>query len=143
LNIVKITNIRCAEVVLCVFVAPKAQGKSINQDHSGVKRNETPLLWHSWTIFDWLEINTFLKESQRIFKIKRYHFFTSENYCLILEKGIIHPWAKQERSLEILYRDLFKNAWHPVSVRLSPHSPPTPVKLEAWKLACIILPVYL
>jgi len=47
--------------------------------------------------------------------------------------------AKQGSSLEIFYRDLFKNAWRPVCVCLSPHSPPTLVKLEAWKLACIIL----
>jgi len=44
--------------------------------------------------------------------------------------------AKRGRSLEILYRDLFMNAWRYACVRLSPHSPPTPVKLEAWKLPC-------
>jgi len=31
--------------------------------------------------------------------------------------------AKRGRSLEILYRDLFKNAWHPICICLSPHSP--------------------
>jgi len=51
-----------------------------------------------------------------------------------------HPsHVKRGRSLEILHRDLFKNAWRPVCVHLSPPPPHTPVKLEAWKLACIIL----
>jgi len=47
--------------------------------------------------------------------------------------------VKRGRSLEILYWGLFKNAWRSVCVCLSPHSPPTSVKVEAWKLACIIL----
>jgi len=35
--------------------------------------------------------------------------------------------AMQGRSLEILYRDLSKYAWHPVCVHPSPHSPLTPL----------------
>jgi len=64
-----------------------------------------------------------------------------ENFFSILKfpLDVCNPsQAKLGRSLEILYRDLFNNASHPVCVCLSPHSPPTPVKLEAWKLACII-----
>jgi len=46
-----------------------------------------------------------------------------------MQSGMFYPsQAKRGRSLEILYRELFQNALRPVSVRLSPNSPPTPVK---------------
>jgi len=48
-------------------------------------------------------------------------------------------YQSQGMSLEILHRDLFTNAWHHMSVCLSPHSPPAQVKVEAWKLVCTIL----
>jgi len=87
---------------------------------------------------------------QKIIRLWSYIFNGSNNlkptekfikYHLLSIKLQMISLAKQSKvgSFEILYRDLFKNGWLLVSVRLSPHSPPTPMKLETWKLVCIIL----
>jgi len=55
--------------------------------------------------------------------------------CSFIKVAELSLPSEAKGEIEILYRD---QEWRP-SFLMSPHSPPTPVELEAWDLACIIL----